>query len=179
MTKGWRLAAGAAAGVLGGLAGAQAMVRFNHLLGPMASNERGRHDRRREASPNEHDGTISDEPASMEAAARTVEAVTGRPAGESVRSIGGTVFHYAFGASVGLVYGLAAESRPAITTGAGTAYGALVWIAADETGVPLAGLADPPHRYPAGRHISSLGSHLAYGLVLEAVRRALRGRPRP
>jgi hypothetical protein len=42
--------------------------------------------------------------------------------------------------------------------------------------VPLAGFAGPPNEYPLARHASALGSHLAFGLTLEAVRRLLLGR---
>ena len=51
-----------------------------------------------------------------------------------------------------------------------------MWLIADEVGVPLAGFAGPPTEYPLARHASALGSHLAFGLTLEAVRRLLLGR---
>jgi hypothetical protein len=171
---------GAAAGALGGIVGSWAMVRFNHLAGG-SDEDGGSHDhRRRHASPNDTDGTISDEPASSQVASLTSEALLGRPLDEPERQQAGPLFHYAFGALAGAVYGAAAETRPGTTTGAGAPFGAAVWLAADEIGLPAAGLARNPATYPLSRHAAALGSHIVFGVTVEAVRRALRraGRPR-
>ena len=42
----------------------------------------------------------------------------------------------------------------------------------DEIGVPLAGIAPPPHRTPPRLHAYALAGHLAYGLALEATHSA-------
>jgi putative membrane protein len=166
---------GAAAGALGGLAGSWAMVRFNHLVGGVRDNQRRHPARRQDASPNEHDGTISDQPASMQVAELVSEPVVGRPLNEREKRAGSALFHYGFGAVAGALYGAAAERNPEATRAAGLPFGAAVWIVADEAALPLTGLAESPTEYPLSRHASALGSHLVFGLTVEGVQRLLRG----
>jgi uncharacterized membrane protein YagU involved in acid resistance len=45
-----------------------------------------------------------------------------------------------------------------------------------ELGLPLVGLARDPRDYPLSRHASAFGSHIVFGLTVEAFRRAIRGR---
>jgi hypothetical protein len=165
-------AVGAAAGVLG----AWMMVRFQHLIGGSTDDE-GQQHRRDAATPNEHDGTVPDEPATVKAATRASQALTGKPLGEREKEIGGSLFHYGFGAVMGALYGVASEVRPDTTALAGLPFGAAVWLAADEVGVPLVGLAGKPTDYPLSRHLAALASHLVFGLTVESVRRAVLGPP--
>jgi putative membrane protein len=162
-------------GAAGGIAGAWVMVRVNHLIGPTETNG-NRHETRHQASPNDTDGTFSDEPATMQAAESVARTVSGRRLSEPAKRIGGSMVHYAFGAVTGAFYGALSELQPGAAAGAGLPFGAAVWLIADEMGVPLAGFAGPPTEYPIARHASALGSHLAFGLTLEAVRRLLLGR---
>lgn len=168
----WR---GALAGAAGGVAGAAAMVGFNHALSALGvgRDDHGRRTphRRGQAEPNETDGTVPDEPASEKVASNAVEAVTGEPLADRGRKVGGSLVHHAFGAGMGAVYGAAVARLPALAAGAGLPYGALVWITATEIGVPLAGLSKLPSVYPPVRHATSLATHLVYGLTLETVRR--------
>lgn len=91
------------------------------------------------------------------------------------REAGGTLIHYLYGASMGAAYGVAAELAPAVSTaGAGTAFGAAVWLVADEGIVPALGLSKSPDEYPLSVHAYALSSHLAYGLTTELIRRAVR-----
>jgi hypothetical protein len=168
---------GAAAGAGAGLLGAWMMVRFQHLIGGNPHDGHGHGERRAHASPNDTDGTFPDEPASIQIASAATEAVTGSPLGEPEKQAGGSMVHYAFGAAVGALYGAAAEAYPRTTAIAGLPFGAAVWIAADEIGVPLAGLARNPIEYPVYRHLTALASHLVFGLTVESVRRALRRAP--
>jgi putative membrane protein len=166
---------GAAAGAVGGLAGSGAIVMFNHLIGRSENGERPHQHRRNAASPNETDATISDEPASMQVASLASERITGAPLGERGKQIGGSLIHYLFGASVGAVYGAAAEFQRGATANGGLPFGTAVWIAADELGLPLVGLARAPTEYPPARHLAAFASHLVFGATTEAVRRGLRG----
>lgn len=165
------------AGIVGGVVGSTAMLVFNHLLASsgFAAEDLGRHDqqRRRKGKPNDTDGTISDEPASITGTAGALEHLTGRPLSERSRRALGLVGHHAFGAIVGAPYGLLASRRTAITYGAGLPYGAFVWLAAAEVGLPAAGFARHPASYPLSRHLASFGSHLVFGVTLEAVRRGI------
>lgn len=91
------------------------------------------------------------------------------------REAGGTLVHYLYGVSMGAAYGVAAELAPAVTTaGAGTIFGAAVWVTADEGIVPALGLSKSPDEYPLSIHAYAFTSHLVYGLTTELVRRAVR-----
>jgi hypothetical protein len=168
---------GAIAGAAGGLLGSWMMVRFNHLVGGVEADNGGARKPhfRQQATPNDTDGTISDEPASMKTASLLAEPVIGRPLTHGEKRVAGPVLHYAFGAIAGAIYGAAADGNPQATRGFGLPFGAAVWVTADEIGLPLAGLSAPPADYPASRHATALGTHLVYGVTVEAVRRALRG----
>jgi len=167
---------GAMAGALGGLAGAWAMVRFNHAVGGGGSRRGDSHPhRRRQARPNDTDGTFPDEPASMQVASTVAQPVLGRPLDDREKEVGGPIVHYLFGAVMGAFYGAAAETRPAATAGAGVPFGTAVWMAANEVGLPLAGFASHPKHYPISRHLAALGSHVVFGLTVETVRRLFRG----
>ena len=168
---------GAAAGALGGIVASGAMVLFNHLLAASGFGEddvsRHHQHHRDDAEPNDTDGTIADEPASRKAASRASEMVAGRPLTEREKDAAGPLMHYAFGAAAGAMYGALAATSPRITTGRGAPYGAAVFLAAGEIGVPLAGLSRNPASYPPSRHAAALATHLVFGLTLEAVRRGL------
>lgn len=171
---------GACAGILGGLVGSWAMVRFNHLIGPDDSRGDKPADRfahhRDDARPNDIDATIPDEPGSMQAASAVAQPLLGRPLTLSEKEMAGPVMHYLFGAALGAVYGIASEKDSSAAHGAGIPYGIGVWLFADEIGMHAAGFATRPDDYPVSRHAAALASHIVFGLTLEGVRRALRGR---
>jgi hypothetical protein len=168
---------GAAAGALGGAVGSSAMILFNHLLASagVGRDDRGRRKqhRRVDAKPNDADGTISDEPATEKAASNLTELVTGEPLDERGKRVFGPIVHHAFGAAVGALYGAATARAPRLAAGGGLPYGAFVWLAAAEAGLPIVGLSRKPTAYPASRHAASLASHFAFGATVEAVRRML------
>jgi putative membrane protein len=153
------------------------MVVFNHVLASTGFGEEDRgehHDRRRSrAKPNDTDGTISDEPASIKVARLAGEALIGRPLEEREKNMSGSIVHHLFGALAGAAYGAASARAPVVTTGGGLPYGAAVWLAADEIGLPILGLAHRPSEYPAQRHAAALATHLVFGLTVESVRRLL------
>ena len=62
---------------------------------------------------------------------------------------------------------------PEVTAGAGLPFGTAFWLVADETAVPLLGLAKGPTEYPVSTHVYALASHLVYGLTAELVRRVV------
>jgi hypothetical protein len=166
----------AGAGAVGGFLGSWMMVRMNHLMGPTRP-QGGRHGvHRRAASPNETDGTISDEPASMQVASQLSEAVGGSPLSLRGKRSAGPFVHYAFGILTGAFYGVVAERQPALAAGAGVPFGVAVWALADEVGLPIAGLSGHPSNYPLARHASALATHLAFGATVEGTRHLLLGR---
>jgi len=86
------------------------------------------------------------------------------------------LIHFGFGAAAGATYAAALTTAPppvarVLRSGRGLTYGVLVWLLADEIGVPLTGIAPAPHRTPLRLHAYALAGHLAYGLALESVRR--------
>ena len=164
---------GAAAGALGGIAASWAMIQFNKVLGGTDDPSANRH--RRHATPNDIDATLSDEPASIKVAGRVAEAFAGEQLDAREEDVGGALVHYMFGATMGAIYGAAAEWKPATAGMAGLPFGIAVWAAADEIGLPVSGLSKNPADYPASRHLSALGSHLVFGLTTEVVRRTIRG----
>jgi putative membrane protein len=93
---------------------------------------------------------------------------------DDVKDTVGTAFHYAYGMSMGAVYGAGAEILPEATMGAGMPYGALIWVGADEIVVPALGLSKAADGYPLSIHAAALGAHLVYGLTLESVRSMVR-----
>jgi putative membrane protein len=175
---------GLAAGLVGGLVAAAVMNQFQKVLGKILMGEEESHGAQslQEGSPAHGVGRAlheegKDDPKD-DSAERLANAVsvglTGRELTKEQKDLGATAFHYAFGASMGAVYGAAADVLPAVTVGAGVPYGALVWLGADEGVVPLIGLSKTPEKYPASVHASALAAHLVYGLTLEATRKAVR-----
>ena len=164
------------AGAAGGAAGSAAMVAFNHVLGAtgVAPEDRMRKpEHRADALPNDTDGTIADEPATQQAAARAAELIDGRALTDEERQAGGAMLHLAFGAAAGALYAALASQSSRITAGGGIPFGIGLFLVAGEIGVPAAGLSRRPSSYAPSRHLAALASHVVYGLTLECVRRGL------
>lgn len=81
----------------------------------------------------------------------------------------------AWALGIGGVVGYAAARRrwPQARAGHGSAFGAAVWLAEDETLLPALGLAHGPFAYPWQAHARGLAAHLAYGVTAETTLRAL------
>lgn len=173
---------GLLAGALGGLLAAWAMERFQAGFSD-ATGDGAEDAQRRTGHPAAWDARSQDQlsgadrPATVAAADAGAEMAMGRrlDAGES--AVAGPALHYAFGITVGAVYGALAETRPELTRLGGIPFGLTVWSAADELGVPLIGLAPPPQDRPARAHAYSFLSHVVYGATTEAVRYVFRGSP--
>jgi uncharacterized membrane protein YagU involved in acid resistance len=150
---------GALVGMVGGLLAAGAMSLGHSIV------ER--------AMPKPSPPTPAPDDATVQVARATLRAV-GLDLEESDEPLAGTLVHYAFGASVGGLYGAAAEIAPRVTFSGGVPFGVAVWLGAHVAAVPALGLADPPTRRPLRREMEELGLHLVFGLTLELVRRLLR-----
>jgi len=170
--------AGAIAGVVGTLAMGVFEVAATRAMRPWHSPRQ--HARRRahagggalvaQSEPRSHEHAVT----SSEQLVDRLADAAGTRVGPGTRHVLGSAWHYLFGAAAGAIYGAAAEAEPRVTVGAGTAFGATVWLAADEVGIPLVKLGDPPWRTPPRLHAYSLLAHFAYGLGTEAARRLLR-----
>jgi hypothetical protein len=113
------------------------------------------------------------EPSGPPATVKAVEALVG-PIDERDRGRASSLAHYTMAAMTGAAYALASPALPVTTLGRGAAYGAAVWLVADETAVPLLGLSEPPWRVAGATHARALGAHLVYGAALDACVRLAR-----
>lgn len=176
---------GLAAGMVGGLAAAAVMNRFQALWSRQAGGEERSHGAQslQQGSPRQGIGLElraegkdeqTDDATERLANAISVKAFD-RELTKREKDAAGTAFHYAMGATSGALYGAVAEMSPGATVGVGLPFGVAVWIVADEGLVPAAGLSKSPTEYPLSIHAYSLASHLVFGLTAEVVRRAVRG----
>jgi uncharacterized membrane protein len=154
------LAEGAAAGALAGMAGAAVMELFQSysaaLFRPSGSRP----------------------PATEQAAQRAARLTASARLRRADRQAGGTAVHYVTGALAGAAYGAVAEVTPGVTRWRGLAFGLACATLIDQVAVPLAGFARPAWRYTLRTHLYAYASHAVFGLVTEAVRKALRSRKR-
>ncbi|HEV7642440.1 MAG TPA: DUF1440 domain-containing protein [Pyrinomonadaceae bacterium] len=156
------MAKGAVAGLIGGIVASFAMEKFQALLSGLSEKE------------NSPDSDEEEEPATVKTAKLISEGLFDHRLSDEEKKTAGEAVHYAMGAATGFIYGIAAEVKPAATTGLGIPFGASVWLIADEGIVPAAGLSKPPAEYPLSNHLYALSSHMVYGLTTELVRSGLR-----
>jgi hypothetical protein len=154
-----RVAKGALAGVIGGLAGTYAMNHFQRwwsrsVHGAEPVSAAGRHDARDWQELAE--GQNSNEIAAQTAAVHTIPV------------------HFAVGAAMGGLYGAFWEISPSTRQMGGAAFGTTVWAAADEVAMPLLGLSGPTTKHPPERHVHAFAAHIVFGVTTEIVRRGVR-----
>ena len=155
---------GALAGFFGGLMAAGAMSLGHTVIsGALSKPDPASTD---EKAPKEEDATVK--------VASAVASRVGYQLAETDKPKAGSLVHYAFGASVGAVYGALAEVAPIVKVGVGLAFGSAVWLGAHVIMVPALGLAKPPTQRPPAQEAQEFGLHLLYGLTTELVRRLLR-----
>jgi uncharacterized membrane protein YagU involved in acid resistance len=107
---------------------------------------------------------------STEKVARKIAEASGTQLDNDRKKTAGQSVHYTFGTLMGIVYGVSAELLPEVTTGAGTAFGTLLFLGADEVAVPALQLAPPATETPATDHLQHWAAHVVYGGSLELVR---------
>lgn len=107
---------------------------------------------------------------STEIVARKIAEATGGHLASQDKKKAGQAVHYAFGTLMGVVYGISAELLPETTTGAGTAFGTLLFLAADEVAVPAFQLSPSPMESPATDQLQHWAAHVVYGASLELFR---------
>lgn len=157
---------GLVAGVAGGLLASLVMEQFQALwtkVSEKVQEAKGGKVRRSRAKPT----TV-----------KTADAISKRVLGHKVpkdkQTLAGEAVHYAMGTTSAAIYGTLAEFAPVVTAGEGLAFGTAVWLVADEASLPALGLSKPPTKVPLSTHVYGFASHLVYGAVAEAVRRAVR-----
>lgn len=166
------------AGLAGGLAGGATMNLFSRMVSAATSG----HEARGAAPGVDRSGRGVQPPQAAGLAEDDAPTRVGRTAHrlaagiEPSRRVGlrlGTAAHYAFSASLGVAYALAVRRFPALRTCGGVAYGAAVWLVADEMVMPALGLSRSPQRLTPGIHAYALAGHLIYGATLDAASREL------
>ncbi len=177
---------GLAAGIIGGFAGSVVMNQYQKLFSRFITGEERSHGAQslQPKSPGHGAGKMlkkrgkddENDDATERLANAAAVGLFDRQLTEREKSIAGTALHYAYGTSMGAVYGAAAEVSDKITPGAGMPYGFLIWLGADEGVVPLLGLSETPDEYPLSVHAGAFSAHLVYGLTMEIVRNAVRKR---
>lgn len=107
---------------------------------------------------------------STEIVARKIAEAAGTHLPKRNEKKAGQAVHYTFGTLMGVIYGISAELLPETTTGAGTAFGTLLFLAAHEVAVPAFQLSLSPADTPAVDHLQHWAAHVVYGGSLELVR---------
>ncbi len=175
---------GLAAGLVAGLVASVVMNQFQALLGKLIEGVERSHGAQslQQGSPQhgvagelqKHGSDDEQDDAAMRLANAISVGVFDQELTRSEKHTAGTALHYAYGISMGGLYGAAAELVPAVTAGAGLPYGASIWVVADEGVVPALGLSKSPTDYPFSIHAYALTSHFVFGLTTELVRRGVR-----
>lgn len=93
---------------------------------------------------------------------------------ERQKKIASPAVHYAFGTSVGAIYGTVMESNPVMRAGWGLPFGAVVWLVAHAVAVPALDLSEPVTKSAPSSEAAEFGTHLVYGVTVESMRRLLR-----
>lgn len=156
---------GAVAGAAGGLVASWVMNQFQSGVSKL-SDEFARGNEATSNSGGDEDTTVKTAEAISEAAGHRLT--------EQEKQVAAPVVHYAFGSTMGALYGIAAELSPKNAAGWGAPFGAALWLGADELAVPVLGLSGGPTDTPVSTHASALAAHVVYGLTTEVVRRAVR-----
>lgn len=152
------------AGAAGGLVAAFAMNGFQAAWSSIAAAL---------SPPQRKQESSGGENATVKTADAISEATTGTHLTDDQKKWAGPLVHYAFGTTVGAVYGLLASTVPVTKTGYGTVYGSAVWLFGDEIAVPALGLAGSPEKQPLTSHIQYLAAHLVYGVVTHITRKQI------
>jgi hypothetical protein len=184
MTTNVSLIKGAAAGLIAGFVASWVMNQFQAKLAALIEGNQKSHGAQSAQSGSPEHGAASylaERGADSEndnAAERTANVVAvallNQRLSKDEKKVGGTIFHYAFGASTGAFYGAVSELVPLLRSGLGLPFGLSVWALADEGVVPLLGLSKWPSEYPLSIHGYALASHLVYGLTTEMTHRVTR-----
>ena len=160
--KMWR---GVVAGLVGGVIAAGAMSVVHKMAGGLTAGARQQQPPRNQPE---------DEDATVKVADGMARWLLQRPLAEDRKPLASNLVHYAFGASVGALYGGVATFVPRITAAVGLPFGVAVWLGAHVIAVPALGLAEPPTRRPRSEEGLEFALHLVYGVVTELVRRLAR-----
>lgn len=151
-----KIARGVVVGLIAGAAASFAMDRFQAAVSALSSSD------------------DDSAPATEQAADALARMVTGSEIPDADKPLAGQAIHYALGLGLGAAYAVAAEFRPVVTSGYGSAFGIATATLLDEAVVPAVGLGKAPWKSDLKTTIYGYASHLVFGGVAELVRRQLR-----
>ncbi len=164
---------GLAAGAIGGLIGTAALDLFKKALikGSRAVEDVS-------GSPHTYSTQQENQLLNYHAAHAETAAVLARAAGFELsaaqRKTATPITHYATGAIVGALYGVAAEYLPATKIGLGSVFGCVVFAVGNDAILPLLKLLPPLSETPQVLQWEGFSSHALYGTGTELVRRLIR-----
>ncbi len=165
---------GALAGLIGGLIGTVVMTQFQNAWskasGAVQNSNSTQEGQGEQKQQNKHEN----EDATMKAAGKIAH-LGGRQLSREQKKKLGPVVHYAFGTLQGPLYGGVIELKG--TAGGfvpSLAFGAALFVVADEIAVPALGRSGKPSESPLSSHLYGLAAHLVYAFSTEIARRGLR-----
>lgn len=156
---------GIVAGAAAGLAASWIMTQFQTAWSKMQQQ--------RQSEPVEQ-GQEQTEDATMKTAGAIARTVFRTELSREQKKRLSPAVHYAFGTTMGALYGAISEELPATKSGWGTLFGSALFIGADEIAIPLFGLAGSITDTPLNLHLYAWASHLVYGAAVESIRRPVR-----
>lgn len=159
-----------AAGAMAGMIGSLAMNQFQSAMSAVSQSV-AKKERERKGKPEPQTAGGGDDATVTTANALSV-AIFDHQLTEDEKKWAGPAVHYGFGTTLGALYGSLAPCTP-VQAGAGTTFGAAVWLIADEVAVPSFGLSGPPNETPFAGHVKALASHLVFGLVVHLTRKLI------
>ncbi|WP_298806724.1 DUF1440 domain-containing protein [uncultured Pseudokineococcus sp.] len=159
-----------ALGVVAGGAATYAKTRAEGALQPLAERAlppSPAAERRSGADPADHPDRMP--PAELVDAA--LRRTTGEGAGEQQRTQGSQALHWGMGLGAGVLYTALSQRIPSVRAGLGAVFGLALYGATHASALPAAGLQAPLRELPRAALVWEPGSHVVYGVVLEAVLR--------
>ena len=158
MTKLWK---SVAAGAVGGAAGVAVMNAYQRVVNVAMKRLTG------EPALN------LDDAATRDVANAVIRSACGCELGEAQQACAFLTVQYTLGVSLGALYGVLAECLPSATACSGTAFGAAAWLAGDEIGVPVLGIANGPEYHSFAGHANALAGHAVFGAATHCARAVL------
>jgi putative membrane protein len=161
---------GMIAGAVGGLAASWVMNQFITAAMKLQEAARSPAEKQQQAEQSQQEDS---EDSTMKVADALTWLLTGQHLSKAGKQKGGPIVHYAFGTLMGTLYGTLASLSSSATAGAGTAFGATLFMAADEIMVPALITGQFPTNERASSQITHFAAHIVYGTTTEVIRRRI------
>jgi uncharacterized membrane protein YagU involved in acid resistance len=160
-----------AAGLFSGICATGFMTLFQSKLDPNIKKRVSRLDRvaPRSPEPEVHRNAPKEDPSTVKVASMIYRQLMGRELSEKYHYRAGQMVHFSFGATQGVNYALISTLIRKSGPVSGILFGMGVWLFADETLLPLLGVAKSPRHYPIYTHAYGFLAHLVYGASLGTI----------